>query len=580
LREEPVPLRQVAPGVPPELEKVVAHCLEKDPALRYQHGGKLEAVLRSVPHQSGALIKEQRDAGDERRTLAIRGLSRRHIPAIIIALLVVTVIAGYLLRDRILRPRALAPERITLAVLPFRPLTAPEQIGFLGIGIPDAIINRLANVGRMRLRPTSAILRYQNQNVDAQQAGSALATNYVLSGTVMRVTDRFRVSVQLVRVADGATLWGQHFDLAQEDLLGLQDVIAERIVAVLRVQVTAAERQRLHHRYTENAAAYRIYLEGRSDLLQYTEQGARSAVAAFEAALRLDRNYVLARSGLAVACAKMSIRFAPEGEIQIWRQRAEAEAKQAIELDEDLGEAHEALAEVYRSVEFDWDGTIRESRRALELNPNLEMPHYYLAAAFYHLGLLEQVEPEARAGLEINPENRVEPLRVRAVAALFGGKYADAQALLIELQPLSASSFSDLYLAQARYYQGARFQAEAILSKSYTSGQAERRSPAALASFLAARGEKARAEALVKTIIAGTYMDHHVSYSLGVTYAQLHDAPNARRWLARAAETGLPCYPWFARDPLLQPLRGDAEFQKFMDGLRLSWEHAKARYTA
>ena len=110
------------------------------------------------------------------------------------------------------------------------------------------------------------------------------------------------------------------------------------------------------------------------------------------------------------------------------------------------------------------------------------------------------------------------------------------------------------------------------------SAQAEQRAHATLASFLAARKERAQAEAQLRKVSENSYMDHHVAYALGAAYTQLGDHTKAREWLARAADTGLPCYPWYARDPLLEPLRADREFQSFMTGLQKRWESAKARY--
>jgi hypothetical protein len=112
------------------------------------------------------------------------------------------------------------------------------------------------------------------------------------------------------------------------------------------------------------------------------------------------------------------------------------------------------------------------------------------------------------------------------------------------------------------------------------SSSSDRRSQAILASLLAARHADSEAKGLVKTIRDGGFMDHHIAYSLGATYARLGDFAEARRWLGEAARTGLPCYPWYARDPLLDPLRGDPEFQRFLSGLKNSWQILAVRYAA
>lgn len=183
-----------------------------------------------------------------------------------------------------------------------------------------------------------------------------------------------------------------------------------------------------------------------------------------------------------------------------------------------------------------------------------------------------------RAGMEINPENRIEPLRAQGIAAFFSGRFAEAERFLEEARHLGAEPVINWYLAQAYYYQGEPARAEPMLAQARRGGQPDTRAQAVLASFLAARGERGQAEELLHAITTGTYMDHHVAYSLGATYAQLGQREEALRWLRTAADTGFPCYPWYERDPLLQPLRGDPEFQGFMEDLRKSWEIVKARY--
>jgi TolB-like protein len=458
-------------------------------------------------------------------------------------------------------------------------LTSEADIGFLRIGIPDAIITKLSTVRRLRLRPTSTILPYEKNEVDARQAGQALATDYVATGTVQETSGRFRVTAQLVRVTDGSPVWGDHYDVPRSDLLVLEDVIAGRLASALEIHISSAERERLYRHSTSDPTAYENYLKGRAELARYTRQSTSAALTAFESALHVDHDYALAHAGLGIACALMRIRFAPEDEVRRWEDQARNEAQRALTLDPNLAEAHEALAAVSRSSEFDWELVINESRRALELNPSLEMPHYYLAAAYYHLGLIDDVEKEGRAGLEINPFNRAEALRVRGAAALFGGHFPESEQLLNELRQVSGSQVSDWYLSMTLYYIGDATRAETLLSSLHGSAQAERRAQASLASFLAARHERKSAEALLQSVTSSSYMDHHVAYSTGVAYAQLGQIDEARRWLARAADSGFPCYPWFQRDPLLFSLRDDRQFRTFMATLRRSWETAKSRYT-
>ena len=342
--------------------------------------------------------------------------------------------------------------------------------------------------------------------------------------------------------------------------------------------MSARERERLFRRYTENAAAYELYLEGRAQLPRYTPEALRAAIGAFEGALQLDPGYAPARSGLAMACALMRLRFAGESETRAWSERAEKEARAALLRDPQLAEAHEALAAVYRAVEFDWEKTIEESRLALELNPNLDQPHFYRAAAFYHLGLFDLVEREVQAGLEANPANRLDAPRIRGVMALFQGRYTEAFPPLEEVQRLSGGTGFNYLLAQAYYYTGNAARAEDLLRAARGTASGDRRAQAILASLLAARHADAEARALVDVITTTGVMDHHIAYSVGAAYAGLGDLTRAKQFLQDAAGTGLPCYPWYARDPLLDPLRADPEFQRFMMGLRDNWRTLAAKY--
>jgi TolB-like protein/Tfp pilus assembly protein PilF len=552
--------RQVSPA----LEAVILKAMDKDPDRRYQSARELRVDLERL---SGTTIPSIRKAPRRKKEWTT---------GVVLALVAILLAIGY--RTHFLGTKPSPSDRITLGVLPFEVLTSDEDLGFLRVGIADSVITKLASFGRLRLRPTSAILRYEKQQADPRQVGQALAADYVATGTVQKTGERLRVSTQLVRISDGSSVWGEHYDLARSDLLGLEDTIAEKIAFALRVEISAAERERLYRRYTANPAAYELYLKGRTELPRLTRESTLAAVDAFESALRQDPNYALAHAGLAMSCALMRLRYASEGQVANWEERAHQEAQRALQLDANLAEAHEALAAVYRSAEFDWTRVVEESYRALELNRSLEMPHYYLAVAFYHFGLFDLVEAEVRAGFEINPANRAEALRVRGSTALFSGHFQEAERHLTELRQVSSSQVSDWYLAQAMYYDGQSARAEEMLAALHGGAQAERRAQATLASFLAARRETEQARKLLQSIENGSYVDHHVAFSMGVAYAQLGDFAEAHRWLARSTQTGFPCYPWFVQDPLLKPLRDDPGSQKFLIQLRELWDVNKKRY--
>jgi serine/threonine-protein kinase len=464
-------------------------------------------------------------------------------------------------------------------VLPFT--SGPDQTeALLAAGIADGIITRLSNVRQFRVRPTSAVASYLGKEIDAQEVGRDLRSQYVLLGTLRTSAGRIRVSVQLVDVTNGSTVWGNRYDLARGDLLGVEDTVAGEIATALRLQISDGERERFHRRYTRSGVAYERYLMGRARLRSVTEEDTRRAIAEFEAARDLDPDFAPAYAGLATAATQLRVRFAAARDADTWDARARQEAGRALQLDPNLAEAHVALAAVHRFQEYDWDTVIRESRRAIELSPSLDLPHLYLAVAYFHIGLLEDAESAVNEARQLNPGSRVEPLEIRGAIHLFAGHGSEAVRDLSAANVLSDSRIARYMLGWASYYEGERQRAEAMLESMVADeGPVPGNARATLAAFRAARGATADARHLAEQVASEPDLLHHAAYGLGTAYAQLRDPPTAVRWLSQAAASGFACYPWFARDPLLDPIRNDGGFSAFMRELRRSWEDTQARYS-
>jgi DNA-binding winged helix-turn-helix (wHTH) protein/TolB-like protein/Flp pilus assembly protein TadD len=448
-----------------------------------------------------------------------------------------------------------------ITVLPF---TTSGTDPALGAGLANAISRRLGGQRLVSINQTSAdepaSLAPRSSSLDAA-AGSSGAT-LILSGEVTRSGDQVGVTARLSDARGGDAIWSEPFRVRADELFSLENVIAERIVAALDLRLAASEQEQLRRRYTSNAAAYEDYLRGRADLVRYRPEATRRAIEYFEKALEQDPGYALARAGLAMACADMFLRFAPSGEAERWGERAEAEVRTALHLDPNLAEAHLARAAAARKREFDWATVMSASQRALILNPNLEQAHFFIGAAYYHLGYFEEALIETDKGRRLRGADLIDPIRNEGIIALFSGNFAPARAHLEDVSRLSSQELGDTYLALAYYYSGnverARSMLEALAA--HPSPSSSSRAAAALAGILAEQGQTAAARQHLEQVEMREYRDHHVAYSIGVAYAQLGDSTAAGRWLRTAADTGFACVPWFERDPLLEPLRRRPEF--------------------
>ena len=353
---------------------------------------------------------------------------------------------------------AVLPPNTTLAVLP---LGMPEGMHYLGISLADALIARVSAGGEVHVRPTEKILPYDGSIADIKEVGRILQVDYVLTGKVQRIEDTNRVSLQLVDARTAKQVWSDTADVPATDLIGLENSITDRVVSAFATRrPTPGVRGG-----TENPAAYEAYMQGRYSLARLTSKDTRAAAALFDRALEIDSKYALAHAGAALASAQMAIRFAPEPDVGTWQTRAEQQARRALELEGTLAEAHEALAVVARHIQFDWDRTIEQSQQALRLNPGLDLPHYYLGGVLQHIGRLDLVEAEVVAGLENNPLNLPEAFRLRGMAALWSGRFAEARTYFEQLRDLTSKPVSDTPLAEALYYTGETPKAEAMLAE-------------------------------------------------------------------------------------------------------------------
>jgi DNA-binding winged helix-turn-helix (wHTH) protein/TolB-like protein len=356
--------------------------------------------------------------------------SRRATLVAGLAALVVLTVAGARYSPRWISP---APGGLP-ALLAIAPL-ASEADPALGVGLALEIARRL---GRQQVVPVRPALVGPGQLRDPRaviDAARATGASLVLGGDVSRNGDEVIVVATLTEVASGVTTWSQRIRVRADELFSVEDVIAERVVRALNLRMAASEQEQIRRRYTSNPPAYESYLRGRAAMASHTPEGTGRAVQAFERALAHDPGYTLARAGLAAAAADMYLRFASPGDIERWGARAEAEARAALDLDADLAEAHLARAAVARKREFDWGTAMSASQRALVLNPNLEQAHFFMAAAYYHLGYMEEALMAMERGQRLHGSDVVEPLRIEALVALFSGRFAPARVHLEEVSP-------------------------------------------------------------------------------------------------------------------------------------------------
>ena len=563
---EPSPASAVKAGVPPALESLIQRCLRKDPNRRFQQMAEVKVALEDLREESTSGAGRPRTAG---AAPVWRASAWRRLAGVVTVALVVAGSAYWLLGRR--APADANPGVETLVVLPLKALGRSTDDADLGLGIANEIITRTSQVAALTVRPLSAVRKYADQELSALEAGQQLQGDAVLEGSLQKAGGRLRVSVNLLRVSDGASLWAENFDLGESDIFAIQDSVSKQVVAKLKLRLSPAETARLDKRYTASPEAYAYYLKGRLSLERVTTsigavEAPKAAIGYLEKAVEQDPSYALAHAQLAGAFMWMANFNDPDD--PAWVERYRRALARAEAADPQLAEIHAVRFQHYFSRHGGWDlvSAAREIRRSLALNPSIG--HVELNTIYDHLGLDEATGLRAlERAREIDPTNPSLQHRLVESLALYL-RFAEA----IDQH---RRFFDELGPARALLFQGRLQEAIAQLEARVAGRPGDIVARSELALGLALSGRSAEAEGLIPAILAQAQNNrayHHVTYNIASVYALAGKAEEAVRWMRTTAETGFPNHPSFARDPHFDRIRADPAFVRFMAELQSRWE--------
>ncbi|MCM3869659.1 MAG: winged helix-turn-helix domain-containing protein [Pyrinomonadaceae bacterium] len=528
--------------------------------------GADESILKNLPEPEVAHLTSrseveptQRPRGIGWRTLLFAGLAMIAIPLGVILVLKLW---------RSSEKSASASPIRSIAVLPFKPLVASSRDESLELGMAETLITRLSSLREINVRPTTAVRKYNSLEQDAMAAGRELHVESVLDGSLQQVGDRLRVSVRLVRVSDGQTLWAERFDESFTDIFAVQDRVSEQVTRVLAVRFGDQEQSQLTKRYTQKPEAYQLYLRGRYFWAKMTADGFRKSIEYYNQAIKLDPAFALAYAGLAD-----SYNFLGSfGEIPLREShpKARAAATKALELDDQLAEAHTSLAAIIMDYYWDWPEADRHFKRALGLNPNYSTAHRLYSQYLSLMGRPDEAIAEAKRALDIDPLSLGENHNV-GLAFYRARQYDETikcARKTIEMDPnfMPAHILLGLaFLEQDRSEQAiAEFQTGRELSGNSTHLRAM------LAYSYARAGHEREARKILDELIRFS-ADHYVSaFDLAGVHIGLGENDKAFIWLERSYQDRMWMLGYLKVEPLFDPLRSDPRFADLVQRVGLS----------
>jgi DNA-binding winged helix-turn-helix (wHTH) protein/TolB-like protein/Flp pilus assembly protein TadD len=534
-------------------------------AIRQALGEKASApeyveTIRGRGYRFVAPVREIQEPAAPAKPLVRRSFKSWILIAVIGLFPLCTGIAIYLSIKA--KPTASAATPRVIAVLPFKPLASEARDESLELGMADTLITKLGALRSVTVRPLSAVRRYSSLEQDPVAAGRELGVEAVLDGSIQQADETVRVTVRLVRVADGASLWSGTFNEKLADIFAMQDAISEEVMHSLAVRLSGEEERQLAKRYTNNTEAYQIYLRGRYFWNKRTEEPVRKSIVYFEQAIAHDPGYALAYSGLADAYWILSS-FDPAGGISLLPQSRTAALK-AIALDDTLAEAHTSLGIVKEFYELDFSAAEREYKRAIELNQNSASAHHRYGFFLNRMDRIGEAHAEFRRALELDPLSL--PINVDAARPFFrSGDYERAIAQLqkaIEIDPgypRAHNVLANWYAQMGRYGEAIAEAKKAAELSGSPSGPSQ--GSYQLVYIYAKAGQVSEARQMLDKLERGADRRNDQLYFQALAHAALGDRERAFALIEELYRTRSLDLLGLKGDPAWDDLRSDPRFR-------------------
>jgi serine/threonine protein kinase/tetratricopeptide (TPR) repeat protein len=569
LNEDPPAISQVAPNLPPGLERIVSRCLSKNPEQRIQHATDLAFALEAQAASSGmAAVMEKTSA---KKWICIAGgiaaiavataafIWRKGPPA-----LPVVKSATQLDVRRWFSPMPNVPAIRSLAVLPLQNLSGDPAQEYFADGMTEELITELSSISALKVISRTSVMRYKKTDKSLPEIARELHVDGIVEGSVVRDGNEVRITAQLIYAPEDKNVWAQSFERQFQDSLTLQSEVASAIAGAVRTQIEPDEKARLQTTRPVNPEAYVSYLKGRYFWNKRTGESLKKAIEYFNEAIAKDPTYAQSYAGLADSYSLLSEAGPAVLRPQEMYPKAKAAAIKALQLDNSLAEAHTSLAFCLGFFEWQWDAAEQEYRKALALNPGYATAHQWYAMHLSSLARYDESIAEMKKAESLDPLSLI--ISAGLADVLFGARRYDES-----IQQSRKAIDIDANFAIAHYelgqglaQKGMYNEAIAELRRANELSGGDPTCIAVLAYAYAASGRNDEAVRLLNEL-----PKHRFSYAAheALVYSALHDKQQAISALENAYQEHFDVL--LLRSPAFDPLRSEPEFRNLMQRIGL-----------
>jgi len=572
LDKEPLPLLRFVDDLPTELQRIVSKMLRKERDERYQTmkdvlldlrelrdelalEAKLERSIRpatsNIENQQtliadGEITKEQSalatHATSAQTTSSAEYLvseiknHKRGFAMASVLLLAATIAVGYWLFGS----RAGGTKSIeSIAVMPFVNGSSNADVEYLSDGMTETLIRSLSQLPNLNVKARSSVFRYKGKETDAKTIGKELSVQAILNGHVLQRGERLTLNLELIDTQTENVIWTDQYDRKSSDLVSLQNEIARDVSSKLKIQLSGADLEKLAKNYTTDPEAYRLYLQGRFYWNKREGKEFERAEGYFQQAVARDPNFALGYIGLAD--------FKEDQD----RPRKKVYIRRALEIDDQLAEAHASLGYQYM-MDYNWAESERELKRAIELNPNYPQAHQWNGGRLMMNGKYDAARASLTRALELDPTSLGINLYYGVLLEVSGriNESILQYKQLVEMEP----TFGWAYAQLARVYRQTGNHEGCVEARAHG---------------FELSGFEERAKAARESFAQGGWKGYLREYPNDPgSLAELGEYEKAIEALVKQAERDSKFWFFLNRtDPFLDPIRDDPRFKEAMKKL-------------
>jgi serine/threonine protein kinase/tetratricopeptide (TPR) repeat protein len=414
----------VRPGLPRGLDRLLERCMAKAPADRFATAGDLCGELRALQDaKSGGLAKvrgfvqkvfasarTQPDPEATPEAAARQAVERQ---------------------TRSTRGNQ-APERKAIAVLPFANMSDSADNEFFSDGMTEDILAHLSTVEAFRVISRTSVMAYKGTTKSIREIAQELNVHSVLEGSVRRADNKVRIVAKLIDAVTEDSLWTGTYDRDLDDIFAIQSDVAENIAAALKTELAPEVVARMRQRPTKQMDAYDLHLRGRQNIFMLDAARMDEGYSLLEQAIAIDPDFAAAHAQLALGRALGCYWGGGNGEIDLPLGRKSAE--HALRLDENCALAWAARGTIRFHLDWDWAGAERDLLKALALDPNEALTHFFLSILYFVCERLEEGLDAAEAGLQLDPHSAYQYTQVAYCQWLLGDEEGATQVLKMGME--------------------------------------------------------------------------------------------------------------------------------------------------